>query len=135
MYGCSTRSKRKPPSGSGCGATALDVTATSRLTPAPCMACTMLAMPSEYTSTGCLVNGTPSVEMTACGAGDRAADGISVVDVAGGDHQTIGVEREGLGMTGVGNHVVALGKRLRGQQAAGRSVGAEDGQLHQNLTR
>ena len=68
------------------------------------------------------------------GAGDRAADGISVVDIAGGDHQTIGVEREGLGMTGVGNHVMALGKRLRGQQAAGRSVGAEDGQLHQNLT-
>lgn len=58
-------SKTNPPSGSGCGPIALELTHASRLTPAACIPATMLRAPPEYTLIGVLAKGTPSVESTA----------------------------------------------------------------------
>src|SRR5712672_1286841 len=93
----------KPPSGSGCGPIALELTHANRLIPAACMPAMMLATPSEKTVIGVLAKGTPRAARRGRGGG---------------------------GAAGEGDDIGALVERQPGEEPPGRAIGTEHGKLH-----
>lgn len=67
------------------------------------------------------------------GTSDRRGDGGRVVDIAAGDLETPMLDREGVSVSGEGDHVVVLAERQLGEESSGRAIGPEHCDLHQSV--
>ena len=129
-YGWSTRSKTMPPSGSGCGAMTLDVTATSRFTPDECMPLMMFGDAVAVEGDGLLRERHAERGDHSVGAVDGGRDRGGVVHVATGDDEAFAIDGQLGGTAGEGDDVVTGVEGQAGEESARGSVGSEDGQVH-----
>ena len=123
-------SKTNPPSGSGCGSTALEVTHDESLDAGRLHAGDDVGDAVGVDGDRCLGEGHAEGRDHRVGAVDRRGDGGRVVDVAADDVEARMLDREGVGMAGEGDDVVVLVERQPGEESTGGAIGPEHCELH-----
>ena len=123
-------SKTKPPSGSGWGPIALELTHTSRLIAGGAHAGDDVGDAVRVDGDRGLGERHAERREHRVGPVDRRGDRGAVVDVAGGHLEMGMLERERVGVAGEGDHVVVLVERQPGEESSGGAVRPEYCELH-----